>query len=195
MLFSAKRHLWKLWLFSSEDVLYISLFPPVISKPWKHLLGIFFLWNNVFVREALVIQMSYGTWLNSLLFSPETMYLLSPVFFSTIVSIFMAINIFADALYGPQQHSSWQTQSLQFLCAIVGRAEWAASRTALVRGIGNVLVCRMLCPSVLHQNGIYSCFTGVCYKLYSFNTLFGEGIAAFEMEFSRGEGTEYVYVQ
>lgn len=162
---------------------------------------IFFLCSTFFVREALVIRMSYGTWLNSLLFSPETVYLLSGVFFSTIVSIFTAINIFADALYRPQQHRTWQTQSLQFLCATVWRAERAASRAALGRGIGDVLVCRMLCPSVLHQNGICSCFTRVCYKLYrnycfsSFPALFGEGVAAFEMELSSGEGAECVCVQ
>lgn len=146
--------------------LFISLFPPVISKLWKHLLGRFFFCEVILCKRSFRYSDVLWYLITPSIVQSWEFYLLSPGFFSTIVSIFVVINIFADALYEPQQHRAWQTRSLQFLCATVWRVERAENRAALSRGAGNVLVCRMLCPSVLHQNGIYSCFTGVCYKLY-----------------------------
>lgn len=166
ILFPAKKHLWKLWLFSSEDVLVHKLISTSNFKTVKTFTG------EIFFCEVILCKRSFRysdvLWYLITLSIAQSweFYLLSPGFFSTIVSIFVVINIFADALYEPQQHRAWQTRSLQFLCATVWRVERAENRAALSRGVGNVLVCRMLCPSVLHQNGIYSCFTGVCYKLY-----------------------------
>lgn len=166
MLFPAKKHLWKLGLFSSEAVLFRSLFPPAISNVKTFTEDIFFFCEVIFCQSISCYSDALWYLIKLSIVQPRGFYLLSRVFFSTIVSVFMAINIFADALYEPQQYRTWQTQCLQFLCATVGRVQWAESRAALSCGVGNVLVCRMLCPSVLHQNGIYSSFTGVCYKLY-----------------------------